>query len=387
MNIQSDISDPLPLAILLMAEASISPQAAGCYDLMAGWLEKLEFRVLRRHFEPGGEAFYAIRRGRGPNLCFAGHVDVVPPGRESAWHSPPFVPEVREGVLYGRGAEDMKGAIACMVAAVARYLGGGPDDAPTLSFLLVADEESAGYGTRAMLEWLKEQGEALPDFCLVGEPTNPEYIGEMAKTGRRGSLNAMLTVRGKQGHVAYPALADNPVTRLVAMLHALKSTPIDEGMEFFQSSNLEVTTIDVGNPVTNTIPAEAKAAFNIRFNALHTSETMTVWVRERCASVGGDYELDIRVTGEAFLSPPGLLSQALLAAVAGVTGHTPRLTTDGGTSDARFIREYCPVIEFGTTNRTAHHVNECVRESNLHALADVYTEFLRQMAGTCSVSP
>lgn len=371
-----------------MREPSVTPHAAGCFDLLESWLKPLGFKVMREVFSGDGgaptENMYA-RFGTGsPHLCFAGHVDVVPPGDESAWSVPPFVPEVRGDVLYGRGAEDMKGAIACMVSAVARFLRNHPDCQGSLSFLLTADEEGLAInGTKKMLRLLYEKGETF-DYCLVGEPTNPTYIGEMAKVGRRGSLLCKLRVLGKQGHVAYPHLADNPITRLVAMLQRLKSTPLDEGTEFFDASNLEVTTVDVGNLSNNSIPAEARAEFNIRFNDRWTGETMQQWVRQHCEAVGGTFELTMRVSGESFLSPPGALSAALVAAVQEVTGYTPQLSTTGGTSDARFIRDYCPVIEFGTTGFTPHQVDERVSVDALETLCAVYHRFLGNIFATTS---
>lgn len=370
------LHDPIPLALALMAEPSITPQAAGCFDLIERWLTPLGFQVERVTFSGDGgsptENLYA-RYGAGtPNLCFAGHVDVVPPGHFDAWRVPPFAPQVEAGVLYGRGAEDMKGAIAAMIAAAARVVTQTPQLQGSLSFLLTADEEGAAInGTRKLLEHLHARAERI-DYCVVGEPTNPTYVGEMAKLGRRGSLVCDLKVIGKQGHVAYPHLAENPITRLVAMLHRLKTTPLDNGTSFFDASNLEVTTVDVANPSHNSIPAVAHAAFNIRFNDLWTGESIQAWVREQCAAVGGEHIVQMRVSGESFLCPPGPLSEALCDAVQEVTGHVPALSTTGGTSDARFIKDYCPVIEFGTTGFTPHQVNECVTAVALEQLCAVY---------------
>lgn len=375
------LTDPIPLAQALIREPSVTPLSAGCFDLLQSWLEPLGFTVWRKIFEEEGhpptENFYARRTGAGPNLCFAGHIDVVPPGDAARWTYPPFDPVIADGYLYGRGAEDMKGAIASMVAGVARYLQDHSADAPTLSFLLTADEE--GYainGTEKALRWLtNELGEQL-DYCVVGEPTNPTFLGEMAKIGRRGSLLGSLTVQGKQGHVAYPHLADNPITRLVAMLHALKAEAIDAGNDWFPPSNLEVTSIDAVNPTHNLIPSSATAHFNIRFNDIFSGAAMQAWVRERCDAVGGSYELTMRVSGESFLSPPGPLSEALVRACVAVTGHTPLLSTTGGTSDARFIKNYCPVVEFGTTGFTPHQVNERVEIAVLESLANLYNRLI-----------
>jgi succinyl-diaminopimelate desuccinylase len=376
--------DPISLAQALIREPSVTPLSAGCFNLLQGWLEPLGFTVWRKIFEEAGhpptENFYARRTGTGPNLCFAGHIDVVPPGDAAMWTYPPFEPVIADGYLYGRGAEDMKGAIASMVSGVARFLLEHSDEAPTLSFLLTADEE--GYainGTVKALHWLtQELGETL-DYCVVGEPTNPTFLGEMAKIGRRGSLLGSLTVRGKQGHVAYPHLADNPITRLVAMLHALKVMAIDEGNAWFPPSNLEVTSIDAVNPTHNLIPSSATAHFNIRFNDQFSGTQMQDWVRARCDAVGGDYDLAMRVSGESFLSPPGPLSEALVRACIAITGHTPQLSTTGGTSDARFIKDYCPVIEFGTTGFTPHQVNERVEVAVLEQLANLYNRLIYEM--------
>lgn len=377
------LTDPLFLALDLMREPSVTPDAAGCFDLIEAWLRSLGFSVWRETIEGDGgpptENLYAQHGEGAPNFCFAGHVDVVPPGDVDAWKIPPFLPNVVDGVLYGRGAEDMKGAIAAMIAGVARFLESHAGHRGAISFLLTADEEgSAINGTKKMLRRLREKGITL-DYCLVGEPTNPTYLGEMAKPGRRGSLVCKLRVLGKQGHVAYPHLAENPVTRLVGMLHRLKTTPLDTGTEFFDPSNLEITTVDVGNPSNNSIPASASAEFNIRFNDRWSGESIQDWVRKHCEAVGGAYDLSMRVSGESFLSAPGPLSDALLSAVRDVTTHTPTLSTTGGTSDARFIKDVCPVIEFGTTGFTPHQVNECVAVVVLEQLSQIYAALLEKI--------
>jgi len=343
---------------------------------MENWLHELGFLVWRKQFGET-ENLYASWGAGGVNVCLAGHIDVVPAGDVAAWDSPPFVPVVRDGVLYGRGAEDMKGAVAAMVAAAADFVKQGVEG--KISILMTADEEGDGTdGIPRMLHWLQEQGQKL-DYCLVGEPTNPDFLGQMCKVGRRGSLLAKLRVIGKQGHVAYPALAENPNTRLINMLHALKAAPIDAGSEFFPPSNLEVTSIDVGNPTSNLIPAEARAVFNIRFNDLHSPTEIQEYVRNICEQVGGEYELQMRVSGDAFLTNNDKLKNALVGAVEKTTGHKPNLSTTGGTSDARIIKDFCPVIEFGTTGATAHKVNECVAVDVLYGLRDVYREFLLNM--------
>lgn len=370
----------LELALELLKQPSVTPDGAACFDLIEQWLTNIGFHVVRQTFRENGtydtENLYARHGDTGPNLCFAGHVDVVPPGDEAAWTTPPFQPEVRNGYLYGRGAEDMKGAIAAMISAAAQYVAQPYSHTGSISFLLTADEEgNAINGTRKMLAWLQEQNEQI-DYCVVGEPTNPETVGDMAKIGRRGSINAVLTVKGVQGHVAYPERAINPITILLAMLVRLKSTELDSGSEFFPPSNLEITTIDVGNPSENTIPARATAKFNIRFNDQFDSLTIEQWIRAQCDLIGGDYTLAIRVSGESFLSPPGALSEAMVKSVKEVTGKAPELSTTGGTSDARFIKDYCPVIEFGTTGLTPHQVDERVSIESLSQLTTIYHQLI-----------
>lgn len=373
------------LASALIRCPSVTPLEAGTLSLLEEELNAAGFVCLRQSFSENNpslsqndtqpvENLYARFGTSAPNLCFAGHVDVVPPGDEAAWKYPPFAAETHDGVLYGRGAEDMKAAIAAFVCAACDFV-----EKPfkgSISFLITCDEEGIAInGTRKMLEWLKERGEVL-DACIVGEPTNPTTLGEMMKIGRRGSANGILTVTGVQGHVAYPHLAENPVTRLVEMLHALKNAPLDKGTEFFQPSNLEVTSVDVGNPSVNVIPEKATARFNIRFNDTYNEKSIEAWVRAQLYKVGGAYNLALRVSGEAFLTPPGPLSECLTRAVKDVTGLTAELSTTGGTSDARFIKNYCPVVEFGTTGKTPHKVNECVRVEDIEALERIYGRVL-----------
>ena len=385
-----DLQDPLALSMALMREPSITPEAAGSFNLIQDWLEALGFQVWRQVFADAAgaptENLYARRGAVAPNLCYAGHVDVVPPGDEALWESPPFDPQIRADYLYGRGAEDMKVAICCYIAAIAQAdaAGGANWQQGSLSFLLTADEEGDGInGTRPMLDWLQARGEVL-DGCIIGEPTNPTYIGEMAKIGRRGSVGFTIEVAGKQGHVAYPDLADNPLPRMIALLHALTTTPIDEATEFFPASNLEVTTMDVGNKAVNVIPAMVRAQCNIRFNEQHSGADMVQWVEahaKRLFSDSSGVKIMHRISGESFLSPPGALAARLVRAVQNTTGHTPALTATGGTSDARFIQAFCPVIEFGTTNYTAHMVNERVKLTDIQALCAVYLAFLQDRAG------
>jgi succinyl-diaminopimelate desuccinylase len=370
------VLDPAALAAELIRRPSVTPKDEGALDVAAGALEKLGFTCHRLVF--GNIHNLYARRGNGrPNLCFAGHTDVVPAGAVEAWSFDPFAGTVRDGALGGRGAVDMKGAIAAYIAAVEQFLTErGRNFAGSISLLITGDEEGAAVnGTCKVLEWLAERGEAI-DACIVGEPTSAQTLGDMIKIGRRGSMTGRLTVCGVQGHVAYPHLADNAAHRLVAMLHALTMTELDRGTEHFQPSSLQVSTIDIGNPAANVIPATASAVFNIRFNDRWTSERLRRWLVERLDAVGGRYTLDISVGGESFLVAPGPLSERLAKAIQQVTGRTPELSTTGGTSDARFIQAYCPVAEFGLVGQTMHKVDERVELSDLAALTEIYYRFL-----------
>ena len=375
------LAHPLALARALIRCESVTPADGGALDVLQGALETLGFTCHRLPFEEPGTApvdnLYA-RRGEGrPNFCFAGHTDVVPVGDRELWTREPFAARVEDGVLYGRGASDMKGAIAAFVAAVARLdtARAGPG---SISLLITGDEEGpAVNGTRKVLDWLAARGETL-DVCLVGEPTNPEELGEMVKIGRRGSLNGTLRVEGRQGHVAYPMLAENPLPRLVALLNALLGLALDEGTEHFQPSRLELTTIDVGNRATNVIPGAAAARFNVRFNDRHTGASLERTIRACLDATGEAYELAVEVSGEAFLTPPGRLSAIIAQSVAAVTGRTPTLSTTGGTSDARFIKDHCPVAEFGLLSRTMHRTDECVPVEAIERLADIYLGILER---------
>ncbi|HEV7996173.1 MAG TPA: succinyl-diaminopimelate desuccinylase [Stellaceae bacterium] len=372
--------DPAALAAELICRPSVTPRDEGAIDIVAGYLEDLGFTCHRLVFGEGDQAIRNLyaRIGRGqPNLCFAGHTDVVPPGAREAWSFDPFSASLRAGALYGRGAVDMKGAIAAFIAAAERWLvGRGADFAGSISFLITGDEEAAGLnGTRKVLEWLAARGEVL-DACIVGEPTSAAALGDMVKIGRRGSLNAHLSVHGVQGHIAYPHRADNAAHRLVAMLHALTVAELDQGSEHFQPSTLQVSTIDIGNPAANVIPAEARAVFNIRFGDRWSGDGLKRWLAERLDSVGGRYTLDVAISGESFLVAPGIVSEALGEAIRRVTGRDPELSTTGGTSDARFIHSYCPVAEFGLVGQTMHKADERVDLADLAALTEIYRTFL-----------
>ena len=375
------LAHPLALARALIRCESVTPADGGALDVLQRALQTLGFTCHRLPFEEPGTApvdnLYARRGESRPHFCFAGHTDVVPTGDRAVWTRDPFAAVVEDGVLYGRGASDMKGAIAAFVAAAARF-GAAGAGAGSLSLLITGDEEGpAVNGTRKVLDWLAERGETL-DACLVGEPTNPEELGEMVKIGRRGSLNGTLRVAGRQGHVAYPALADNPLPRLVALLNALLALTLDEGTDHFQPSRLELTSIDVGNEATNVIPGAAVVRFNVRFNDRHTGASLERAIRACLDATGEPYDLVIEVSGEAFVTPPGRLSAIIAESVAAVIGVTPALSTTGGTSDARFIKDHCPVAEFGLLSRTMHRTDECVPVDTLERLADIYIGILER---------
>lgn len=373
------MSDVLELAKRLIAAPSVTPASGIVFDVLEAMLAPLGFAVHRftRGAGPQGsdeapvENLFAIRPGPpgSRHFAFAGHLDVVPPGE--GWASDPFAPQVRGELLHGRGAVDMKGAIAAMVAAVAEV----PQAAGTISFLITGDEEGpALHGTRALIDHLAAQG-IRPDLCLVGEPTSVQRLGDMVKIGRRGSVNIFLTVEGTQGHVAYPHLADNPLPRLVAMLAELDALVLDSGTEWFQPSNLEITDINVGNRAHNVIPARGEARISIRFNDLHSGKSLSERVAAIAARHGGTARAVI--SGEPFLTAPGAFSRLVSEAIEAETGIAPELSTSGGTSDARFLRALCPVIEFGLTNATMHKRDEAVAIPDLAVLARIYARIAR----------
>ncbi len=374
--------DPVAFARDLIRCPSVTPEEGGALELLQSTLEGMGFECQRLLFTEDGtpdvDNLYARLGDGDPNFCFAGHTDVVPVGARDEWSADPFAAEVKDGVLFGRGASDMKGAIAAFAAAVRRYL---DDGAPhgSISFLITGDEEGPSVnGTKKMLQWMVENGERM-DVCIVGEPTNPTELGEMVKIGRRGSMNTILTVKGTQGHVAYPHLADNAAHRLVKMLGALTAEPLDEGSDHFQASSLQITSIDIGNPTENVIPGEAEARFNIRFNDMHDSQSLSAWIRETLdtAAEGAAYELSIRVSGESFVFPPGALSNLISDSIEKVVGRRPELSTTGGTSDARFIKNYCPVAEFGLISQTMHKVDERAAVDDINKLSEIYEAMLR----------
>ena len=374
--------DPVQLAADLIRCPSITPEDAGALDVLQGALEALGFTCTRLPFEEDGTApvdnLYARLGDAAPNFCFAGHTDVVPVGAQGDWQVDPFAGTQKDGFLWGRGAADMKGAIAAFVSAVSAHLEDGRNINGSISLLITGDEEGPSVnGTRKMLDWLKSHGEVIDD-CVVGEPTNPDQLGDMIKIGRRGSVNGVITVNGAQGHVAYPHLAANPVPQLAAMVNHLSQSSLDAGTEHFQPSNLEITSFDVGNATTNVIPAQAIARFNIRYNDNWQADTISSWIRARLDESAGDsgYELALEHTGDCFLTAPNSFVESLSAAVQSVTGNRPELSTSGGTSDARFIKDAARVVEFGLVGKTMHKVDERVRTDDIRQLAEIYRRLL-----------
>jgi succinyl-diaminopimelate desuccinylase len=364
--------DVVDLARALIRRPSVTPADAGAMDVLQAALEQVGFACRRMRFGQI-ENLYARRGLTGPNLCFAGHTDVVPVGDAAAWSGDPFAPRIEGGLLYGRGAADMKSAIAAFVAAAAAD---GPRDTGSLSLLITGDEEGdADDGTVRVVEQLIAEGETI-DHCVLGEPSSSARLGDQLKIGRRGSLNAWITVEGRQGHVAYPDQAANPLPVLIRLLDRLQSRGLDSGFDRFPPSNLEVTTIDVGNPATNVIPARASARLNIRFNPSHDGAGLAGWLEDerRLAAEGfsGDVTLRTKLTGNAFITEPGAFVEVCAGAVADVAGREPALSTSGGISDARFIRQMCPVVELGLVGATMHAVDECAPVADIQALTAIY---------------
>ncbi len=373
--------DPVALTAALIRCPSVTPAEGGALVLLETILAGAGFTCTR--VDRGGIANLFARWGhRGANRSFGfnGHTDVVPVGDAAAWTHDPFGAEIVEGWLYGRGATDMKSAVAAFAAAAVEFVCNTPPDGAVI-LTITGDEEAEGKdGTRALLDWMAAHGEAMTD-CLVGEPTCPDRLGEMMKIGRRGSLTARITVRGVQGHSAYPHRAKNAAEAMVALLARLKAEPLDSGTAHFDASTLAVTTIDVGNPASNVIPATARATVNIRFNDTHSGASLIQWLQDQAAGVqaetGVQITLDASVSGESFLTPPGALSALVARAVKAETGITPEASTTGGTSDARFVKDHCPVVEFGLVGRTMHQVDERVAVADIHALKGIYARILR----------
>jgi succinyl-diaminopimelate desuccinylase len=369
--------DPVQLAQDLVSLPSITPQEAGALDLCQNILENLGFHCERFLFEePNTEPvdnLFAKIGANGPHLCFLGHVDVVPPGDESLWTYPPFSAHIQDGFLYGRGIADMKGCIASFIAGLSDFL---KHDSLTgsISLILTCDEEGPAInGTKKVLEHLARKGEIF-DACLVGEPSCPNFLGESLKIGRRGSLNGKITFYGKQGHVAYPHLAENPIPPMIHVLQKLNSIQWDEGTEHFQPTHLEITSIDVRNPASNVIPSQIEAKFNLRFNPLHTSESLQNEIQKHFE--GHHHKIEFQTSGEAFYTKSDKIARLLQDSCLNILGHFPDFSTTGGTSDARFMHIYCPVIEFGLVNKTIHQTNECASIEDIYRLRDIYKEFL-----------
>ncbi len=379
-------ADPVAIARDLIRCRSVTPAEGGALAYLQDVLAKAGFAVHRMTFaEPGTapvENLYARIGKEKPNLVFAGHTDVVPPGEEAAWRHPPFAGEVEGGMLYGRGAVDMKGGIACFVAAALDYLGahGGKPKRGSISFLITGDEEGiAVNGTPKLLKWAAERGETF-DHCILGEPSNVDVLGDTIKAGRRGSLNGTLVVTGRQGHVAYPDRADTPIRGLVTLIAALLQAPLDEGSAQFDPSHLEFTSVDVGNATVNLIPGEGRARFNIRYNDRHSPTALKTLIEHRAKTAGAgrvhcafDWQPS---NAEVFVTKPGAFTKLAEDAIAEVTGRKPKLSTSGGTSDARFIKDHCPVLEFGLVGQTMHQVDECTPVADLVTLTKIYRRII-----------
>lgn len=373
--------DPVDLSARLIRCASVTPEDAGAIPLLQEVLDGAGFETFRA--DRGGIANLVARwgpKGHPRTFGFNGHTDVVPPGDPAQWSDDPFGGTVRDGVLWGRGAADMKTGVAAFAAAAVHVVTEiSPADGAILITVTGDEEGESVHGTPAILDWMRENGESMA-ACIVGEPTCPETMGEMIKIGRRGALTAFFTATGVQGHAAYPHRAKNPLPALCRLMDRIASARLDEGTEHFDPTTIAVVSVETGNPAVNVIPASARATANIRFSDAHTSDTITAWLREEAASVSGEtgigIEIATRVSGESFLTPPGQLSDLVSRAVAGVTGVSPVLSTSGGTSDARFLRALCPVVEFGLVGTTMHQTDEHVRVEHIHQLEAVYRRVL-----------
>ena len=379
-------ADPVAIARALIRCRSVTPDEGGALAYLQDLLARAGFQVHRAIFAEPGTApvdnLYARIGTARPNLVFAGHTDVVPPGNESAWSHPPFAGEIVGDRLYGRGAVDMKGGIACFVAAALDYLGArGSKPNGSISLLITGDEESVAVnGTVKLLRWAAERGESF-DHCILGEPSNVDVLGDTIKAGRRGSLNGTLIVTGRQGHVAYPERADNPIHGLVTLIAALQA-PLDEGSEHFAPSNLEFTSVDVGNATVNLIPDEARARFNIRFNDRHSQTAIKTLIERRAEAAAAGrvrYTFEWQSSNaDVFVTKPSPFTELAVAAIAEVTGRRPQFSTSGGTSDARFIKDYCPVLEFGLVGQTMHQVDECAPVKDLATLTAIYRRIIEK---------
>ena len=373
--------DPVILTKALISCRSVTPKNDGAIEQLAHWLKELGFKCEILNFKDDGtddilNLWARIGNEQGPALCFAGHTDVVPEGDETSWSSAPFEANEINGKIIGRGATDMKGAIASFVSATKKFLDEKKNFAGSISFIITGDEEGIAInGTKKLLNWMKEKNISFDD-CIVGEPTNPKKLGEMIKIGRRGSVNGVLTVTGEQGHVAYPHFAKNPIPILLNILNDLTSDDLDQGNEHFQPSNLEITSIDVGNKATNVIPNSASANFNIRYNNIFNKETIENEINRRLKNFENKFSLKLDHSGESFLTKPGKLVNDLSEIIFDKTGITPDLSTSGGTSDARFIKNYGNVVEFGLISETMHQIDESVDVKDIKDLTDIYYKVL-----------
>ena len=373
--------DPVDLTAKLVRCPSVTPADGGAQDVLFDLLTEAGFDCAWA--DRGGIKNLFARwgnRGNTRSFGFNGHTDVVPIGNEADWTMPPFGAEIKDGIMYGRGTTDMKSGVAAFTAAAIDFVRDTPPDG-SIVLAITGDEEAEGIdGTRALLDYMQEAGERM-DVCLVGEPTCPNKMGEMIKIGRRGSLNAHFRVIGKQGHAAYPHRANNPMPAMMRLMDQLASHQLDEGTDHFDPSTLAIVTVDTGNPATNVIPAETRATVNIRFNDKHSGASLTTWLEQQAAAIrdsfGVQVELKVKISGESFITPPGELSDLVSKAVQAETGVTPELSTSGGTSDARFMKHHCPVVEFGLVGQSMHEVDENVEVAQIHQLKSIYTRILK----------
>ncbi|MCR9155721.1 MAG: succinyl-diaminopimelate desuccinylase [Rhodobacteraceae bacterium] len=374
-------TDPIELTAALVRCPSVTPEEGGALILLQDLLERAGFVCTR---VDRGEVSNLFARwggkGHARTFGFNGHTDVVPLGNPDAWSMPPFGAEIKDGMMYGRGSTDMKSGVAAFAAAAVDFVQNTPPDGAVILTITGDEEGDAIDGTMALLDWMETHDEQM-SVCLVGEPTSPDHMGQMMKIGRRGSMNAWFTVTGKQGHSAYPHRALNPMPAMARLMDRLASHELDQGTDHFDASTLAVVTIDTGNAATNVIPAETRACINIRFNDIHTGEGLSYWLRDEAAKVDAEFgtktEVKIKISGEAFLTPPGPLSDLVAKAVEAETGVTPELSTTGGTSDARFVKNHCPVVEFGLVGKTMHAVDERVEVAQIVQLKAIYARILQ----------
>ena len=375
-------ANPIELTKTLINCRSVTPENDGAIEQVSHWLEEIGFKSEILNFEEEGTAsiknLWSKMGSKGPTICFAGHTDVVPTGNIDEWSSDPFDANEVNDKIIGRGAADMKGSIASFISATNRFVKEYPDFPGSIGFIITGDEEGCAInGTKKILTWMKSNNISFDD-CIVGEPTNPNSLGEMIKIGRRGSVNGVITVKGVQGHVAYPHLADNPIPKLIKILENLINQKLDDGTEHFQPSNIEITSIDIGNKATNVIPKEASANFNIRYNDLFDREKIEEEVHKRIKSLNYDYSIKFEHSGDAFLTSPGKLTKDLSKIIEDQTGNIPELSTSGGTSDARFIKDYGNVVEFGLIGATMHKVDESASIKDIKNLTEIYYQLLKK---------